>query len=55
VALATAMLEGTLDVRLHYVSYSSLVSGTAFRRKAAGASGKEPEIWDIPVSASLAT
>ena len=54
VASRDAMHDGIVDVRLHDDAPSSLVSGTALRRKAAGASEKEPKAWVCPGLASLA-
>lgn len=54
VASRDAMHDGIVDVRLHDDAPSSLVSGTALRRKAAGENEKEPKAWEFPVFASLA-
>jgi hypothetical protein len=53
VASGDAMHDDVTNVRLHDDALLSLVSGTALRRKAAGASEKEPQAWVFPGRASL--
>jgi hypothetical protein len=46
------MLDGRLDVCSHDDTDCQLVSGTALRRKAAGESEKEHEVWHVSAASS---